>query len=249
MPRLKNLKLGWNTRGDTRFEDTGFYPDHVVDEIAEGFGIQGADANWSLKQRLETAGTMYLAWKHNSSGPMPRDLRAYFQAVIERSRDLVELIEKVDDRSRQLIWQTEQRLQMDAFHKGDTKLADVGVLRWGNESDPEGTIAVYSDLAETLNHLKYVELLGTDCLNQIELGKPGRTRNDALYWWVYEMASFWEKATGERFTVSYHHNEPTSKAGGFLKACLIPMDPEAVGELVGQMRQVLKDRKKRLKKE
>ena len=63
------------------------------------------------------------------------------------------------------------------------------------------------------------------------------------------MAEFWVKATGERFTVAYHQNEPTSKAGGFLKACLTPMDPEAVGELVGQMRQVLKDRKKRLKKE
>ena len=245
MPRLKNLRLGWNRRAGTRREDTGFYADHVVNEIAKEFGIQGSEAIWSLKQRLETAGTMYLARKHDLSGPASREIRSYFETVVERSRDLITLVEKADDRSWDFIWRAEQRLQFDALHNGDTRLADVGMLHWRNESDPEEFIATYSDLDDALKHLKYVELLATECLAQVELGKPGRTGNKALYWWVYEMTAFWEEATGEKFTVTYHRNEPTSTAGQFLLACLTPMDSAAIRQLVGQMRQVLKDRKKR----
>lgn len=248
MPRPKNLKLGWTRKGIVRTEDSGFYPDQVVGEIAARFGIDEAEGARKLKQRLETAACLYLSWKHSSAGPLPRDIRAYFQTVVDRSQELIELIEKADDRSWELIWRNEYRLQWGAQHEGDTRLAEVGVFRPGNDGDAEGTIAVYSDLSDVLKHLRYLELLASECLAQIEPGTRGRSKNKALYAWVHEMSRFWEDAVGREFTVTYHQNVATSDAGQFLEACLAPMDREAVGQLVSQMREVLKDRKKRVPK-
>lgn len=248
MPRTKKLRLGWSRKGLTRIEDTGFYPDPVVEEIAGRFGIEGTEALWSLKQRLETAGTMYQSWTHNAAGPLPRDVRAYFQTVLDRSHELLEIIEGADDRSWDYIWRTESRLQQDAFDKGDSKLADVGVLRWSTENNPDNLIAEFSDLSDSKNHLKYIELLATECLSQVRRGEAGRRKNQALYRWIYEMASYWERKMGKNFTVTYHQNQPTSDAGQFLEACLAPMDQEAVEQLVSQMRRVLKDRKNRASK-
>lgn len=244
MARRKNLPLGWASRGITRVRDTGFYPDAVVRDIARKFSVEGAEAESALKQRLESAGTSYQAWKHNTAGPAPRAVRAYFQAVIDRSSELIDLIEKADDRSWQFIWRTEHQLQWDAIHSGDTRLADIGVLRPGNENDPAGTVAVYTDLGETLKHLRYIELLAQECLGQVQLRSPGQRRNQALYWWVYNMSAFWEKLTGKELAVTYYRKVPTSEAGQFLEACLAPMDREAVERLVSQMRAVQDDRKR-----
>ncbi len=61
MLRKRNLPLGWASKGFMRFEDTGFYPDDAVSDIAGKFGIEGkmeaGDGVWELKQRLETADT------------------------------------------------------------------------------------------------------------------------------------------------------------------------------------------------
>ena len=249
MPRIKNLPLEWTRKGSMRFEDTGFYPDDVLLDIARQFGIDGdvtpGNGVWDLKQRLETAGTMYVAAKHNTAGPQPRDVRAYFQTLIEQADDLLELLERVDEISWQYIWQTENSLQMDAMYKGDNRLFDVGVMRRVNPDDSREL--EYTDLAEVPNHLRYVKLLASECLEKVREAPAGRKKNQALHMWVYAMASHWERKMGREFTVSYHQNVPTSQAGQFLEVCLRPMDVAALPELVSQMRQVLKDRKNRLK--
>ncbi len=248
MPKLKSLHLGWTSQGFVRTKDTGYYPDAVISDITKKFAIEDAEAQWDLKQRLETAGTMYLSSKHNTAGPLPRHIQSYFQAIIARSRDLIELIEKADDRSWQYIWRTEQKLQWDALHKNDSRLADIGILRWGDESDPENLIAEYSDLNDALKHVRYLELLAKECSVQVPSGERGRKKNESLSMWVSDMARFWEQNLGRKFTVTYHKNAPISEAGQFLEACLTPMDPDAKGQLVSQMRQVGVNRKNRAKK-
>lgn len=242
MPRKKSLPLGWRDRSPMRLEDTGFYPAKVVTGIAKRFGIKGKEEIHGLNERLETAGTMYLAWKHTKQGPKPRDQRRYFQTIIDQSRELLSLIEGMDDKSYQTFWKTEYQLHQDTHNKKDTRMEDIGVFRWGNDADPEGTIAVYTDFHSIVPQIKYMELLATESLKNVKPGERGREKNKALYWWVSEMARYWEVKLGREFTVSDYKNVPTSLSGQFFEACLAPMDMSALRYLYSQMRQVKADR-------
>lgn len=252
MARKKNLPLGWISKGSGRVVDTGFYSREFVLKLARDFNVHGKleyeDDVWALKERLETAGTMYVAAKHNFAGPQSRDLRAYFQELSERAQVLLDLFEQIDERSWQILWRTEQRLQMGAFFQGDDRLVNIGVVRRRNDNDPENLEAEFSDIHELPKLLRYLQLLSSESIEKLEPGTAGRKRNYPLYIWTYEMARFWVSTLRRDFTVTYHQNVPTSEAGQFLEACLTPMDADALPELVSQMRQVLQDRKNRQNK-
>ncbi|MEQ9209959.1 MAG: hypothetical protein RLN96_08990 [Pseudomonadales bacterium] len=250
MPPKKNLPIGWKRTGYSRLKDTGLYPDETLIKLAEQFGVSGAiEYNsdlWKLKQRLETAAISYLAEKHNTAGPKPKDVRSFLTVLANKADELKALIDGLDDITWDQLRRTEYRLQQSAFYLGDERLVDIGVMRRRNEFDPEGFELSYSDISDIPINLDYLKFLAVESHSDVKKDKAGRQKNHALYLWVSMMVDHWVSVMNRKFTVTYHQNTSTSPSGQFLEACLEILDPDALDDLVSQMRRVHKNRKNRV---
>jgi len=243
MAKKSKPRLGWQPKSGWRWEDTGCYPDDVVSSIATRFEISGEASVHRLKERLETAGTMYRDSRFNMDGPSPPEVRAYFNEIIEHCDRLLELIDDADNKSWNLLWPVQEQLRFSGTFEGDTRLEEIGALRRAHDGDPDDFVAEVYDISEVSVGLRYMRLLATEAGLNVEPGSVGRKRNVALYLWVHEMARYWENELGRKFTVSSVGNLPSSPVGHFLEACLRPLDADAVLNLVSQMREELKVRK------
>jgi len=245
MAKPKNLNLGWESKNWIRFEDTGFYPEDVVLDIASRFDIDTCldyqAPAWKLKQRLETAGTLYIALKHNSDAPSGKQIRTYFDALRRGSRELIELIQNANAVADQILGSTTFDMTMAELRGKDGPLVAAGVIRKKNQDDDRKYEAEFSELSDIVQHLKFLEIVAEACEKKVPTPPRGRKRNEALYYWVLNMVRYWQEDLGREFTSTSFAGLPTSYTGQFLEAALFPMDAEAIGGLAHQMWEVKND--------
>ena len=210
------------------------YSDPCIADIAAGAGIAGPDLMHALKERLETAAAMYRASIHNEARPGPKEIDATYVRIAELGRELVDVLDRMDDLSWRHFGITGDRLPTDCFFGEDKRMEEIGAFHRTE------TGATFLGLDDATAGVRFLILCAEEARKRVPQNPSagGRPPHRALNQWASTMVTFWTHDLVRTFTVDFIDQEPLSPAAQFLASCLAPLDVEALPQLEGQMLRI-----------